>query len=708
MKQFLKNAKAITILILMLSLTGCDNDDDNLPEVIAGFTHTINADTGTVTFINTSVNSKNYFWTFGDETSSTEINPVKTYPNGTYTIVLKASNVAGASNTFEDEITILIPEIATLPITFDGENTKYDAGVFGGASFEIVDNPDVSGTNDKASKVGAITNTGAEYEGINFDLGTQIDFTTNKTITMNFWADAEVDVLMKLEEGTGDDIEVTASHGGTGWEVISFDFNSSDKYSRLTLFVDGAGTTAGTFYIDDIMQIETPSAPCTPETAQSLAAADFNLTFETDPTASIIDDGAVMISVANPDPENDVNSSCQVGKVTRSPDFEYANNQIEFATKLDFNSNAGFKMKVWTPAVGTKVTVKLEGTGATEVLVTTTKANEWEELTFDFASSENGKYDKIVLFFNIETNTPGEFYIDDFMLYERAGGGTAPATAAPTPTQDAANVKSIFSDTYTDISGTNLDTNWQGDLVSETVTIEGNEAVKYSNVKFIGMELAADTDFSDMEFLHIDVWTPDATVLEITPISPPNENLVGLSGLSQGEWKSFDIPISDFTGVDFSKILQFKIDAQKGVIPAIVYMDNLYFYKTGGGTACTDTTLVLPIDFDCEGIDYASKILGNVSFSVIDNPELSGINNVASKVGSIVNVGANWENAFFNLDTPIDFSANNTIKFKFYSTVSVDLKLKMEDGTAVPVEVDVNHGGTGWEELSFTFTNTDS
>ena len=130
-----------------------------------------------------------------------------------------------------------------LPITFDDPNVAYTIETFNGTSFEILDNPDVSGTNNKASNVGAITNSGAAFEGINFDLGTQLDLTTEKTITMNFWADAPVDVLMKLEQGTGPDMEVTSSHGGTGWEAVSFDFDSSNKYVRITIFVDGPGTT---------------------------------------------------------------------------------------------------------------------------------------------------------------------------------------------------------------------------------------------------------------------------------------------------------------------------------------------------------------------------------------------------------------------------------------------------------------------------------
>ena len=109
---------------------------------------------------------------------------------------------------------------------------------------------------------------------------------------MNFWSNSAVDVLLKLENGTAAAVEKTTRHTGTGWETISFNFNSSAKYSKLTLFVDAAGTKAGAFYIDDIMQIQTPPPPCLEETAESMSAASLNVTFKTDQTANIIKDGA--------------------------------------------------------------------------------------------------------------------------------------------------------------------------------------------------------------------------------------------------------------------------------------------------------------------------------------------------------------------------------------------------------------------------------
>ena len=65
---------------------------------------------------------------------------------------------------------------------------------------------------------------------------------------MNFWSDAAVSILIKLEEGTAF-AEVSANHTGAGWEELQFTFTNIASYSKLVVFVDGAGTTAGTFYM---------------------------------------------------------------------------------------------------------------------------------------------------------------------------------------------------------------------------------------------------------------------------------------------------------------------------------------------------------------------------------------------------------------------------------------------------------------------------
>lgn len=293
MKKLMRTFKQLSILFLAITFFGCEDDDAVLPKVNADFTYEINTDTGTVTFINTSEQATTYSWDLGDDTSSTLINPVNVYVNGTYTIVLTASNVAGSSDTVEYTITINIPLAVTLPITFDDDNVKYEAVAFEGAAFDIVDNPAPGGSNDKASKVGSITNSGATYEGLFFELGTDVDLDANKTITMNFWADAAVDVLMKLEEGSTSTPDVIVSHSGSGWEELSFIFTATSKYSKLVIFVDGPGTTDGTFYMDDIIQVK--SAPVITLNGTDPLSILIGSTF-TDPGATAIDAYGVDIT----------------------------------------------------------------------------------------------------------------------------------------------------------------------------------------------------------------------------------------------------------------------------------------------------------------------------------------------------------------------------------------------------------------------------
>ena len=124
--------------------------------------------------------------------------------------------------------------------------------------------------------------------------------------------------------------------------------------------------------------------------------------------------------------------------------------------------------------------------------------------------------------------------------------------------------------------------------------------------------------------------------------------------------------------------------------------------------SCKETNLSLPIDFECDGTDYASKDSGDVAFEVIDNPEMTGIHATASKVGKLVfDSNQQWENMNLTLDTPIDFTTEKLIKFKFYATEARAIKLKFE-GSGAPTETDANHTGTGWEELSFEMNSSAS
>ena len=126
-----------------------------------------------------------------------------------------------------------------------------------------------------------------------------------------------------------------------------------------------------TYYFDDLTLYGTGTAPvvCDPETAESYSATDLNMTFQTDPSADFISDGAGFSWIDNPDFDNDVNSSCKVGQVVKANNNPWDNNQYDLDAKLDFNSNSGLKIKVWSARANTEVRLKLEEIGNAGIML---------------------------------------------------------------------------------------------------------------------------------------------------------------------------------------------------------------------------------------------------------------------------------------------------------------------------------------------------
>ena len=554
MKHLIKNSKIFAILVLAISFIGCEEDDAILPVVTAGFTHTISQETRTVTFINTSTNAHNYSWSFGDDTSSTEINPVKMYDIGSYTIVLEASNIAGASDTYEDTIVFLDAEIplitligdATInlllddPFTdpgataldeVDGDLTSsivvggdtvdtavegayvitYDVSDSQGneaiqvtrtvnvtaisciaeteeslntsdinitfmsdpaaagsgvtviednATYEYVDNPDFSTTANNSCKVGKVTKAGVQsWDNIQIDFADKITFTDDSNFTIKVFSPVSgYNVTFKLEDSADGNINTevastTSTTSTNAWEELTIPFGAADsnKYDKLVIFFDLAGpANTNTYYFDDLkLNLGAGGGGnCVAETSQSLNTADLDITFMSDPAAAgsgvtVIEDNATYEYVDNPDFSTAVNNSCKVGKVTKLGVESWDNIQIDFADKITFTNGSNFTVKVFSPVSGYNVTFKLEDQADaninTEVASTTstTVANGWEELTIPFGAADSGKYDKLVIFFDLagpaNTNT---YYFDDIKLnLGTTGGGGCGSSAAYDITQ---------------------------------------------------------------------------------------------------------------------------------------------------------------------------------------------------------------------------------------------------------------------------------
>jgi len=202
-------------------------------------------------------------------------------------------------------------------------------------------------------------------------------------------------------------------------------------------------------------------------------------------------------------------------------------------------------------------------------------------------------------------------------------GFAQPVNNAPDPTNDQADVISIYSEAYSNVA-TNYDPNWGqsgfGQVNSTYDPGTGNLVLAYINFNYQGTELTTQ-NASSMEFLHVDIWTnanPGSTIIQVSPINNgtgTGETLVTI-GYTSGTWTSVDIPKSSFTGMTWDSVYQLKFAANGAgsTFPVDIYLDNIYFWKTPLDPAKDATLSDLQVDgmtidgFGSGTLDYTYSV----------------------------------------------------------------------------------------------------
>jgi len=674
---------------------------------------------------------------------------------GTYTVrvVAKGAGVATAETTVE----VVVPEAndpVKLPITYDVPTVNYALGTFEGATFEVVTNPFLSGANTEESMVGKLTNNGAQYEGGTYELGEPVDFSgDNKTISLKFYSDKPVSVLVKFEEGVDGarQTEVSAAHGGTGWEILTFNFDTdavksyvegddaengkafvpTGKYNNLVLFAEIGKTTKGTFYIDDIAQEEITGDPL-----------KLPVTFDDNVNYVAATSGTEFAVVSNPKKSGINNSETKVGAVTNAGQ-QYEALTVNLDEAIDFSgSNKTITMKVYSETaypVLFKLETGVNGERANEVEVNH-GGTGWELLTFNFATNarksyvggdeaENGKpfvpsgqYADFSIFLDFAGTTAGTFYLDD--IKQAAGAGDGGGTTADTKTSFPVNFEttnnggaaanwSVFENG--DNPGLEIIANPDPSGVNTSSTVAKFTARQAGQpyagtITQLKSPITLSTSNSKVKIM---VWKS-----VISNVGIKFENAAGgstgeikVANTKTNQWEELTFDFSEVVGnVNNTNITGLVIfpDFNERSGETVSYFDNITLNAatsgSGGGGTTSGGDFGLPVSFDGNATYTTSE--ASVPFKVVTNPKQSGINQTATKVGEVTNAGGAYEALSFILDNAIDFSGSNkTITMKVYSEVAYPVLLKLETGVngERANQVQVNHGGTGWEVLTFNF-----
>jgi hypothetical protein len=570
-------------------------------------------DNFTISVAATAVNATMYEVYFGEneDEEPTLLMPEETVSYtysgiGTYDVRVVALSGGAATTEVITEVAITNPLF--LPIDFESETLNYSFDNFGGgegAGAPVIDNPDPTGVNT-SDKVASYTKpAGSEvWAGTTIALDEPIDFTETRYIAVDVWSPIEgANVLLKVENLADNTIaaeNVATTTVSEQWETLIIDLNHIDgsvDYGRLVLFfnfdVPGTGET---YYFDNIR-------------TTSLELTKLPLTFESENLAYNWAGfgGAGGAVVDNPDIA-DMNSSAKVTELTKSSGAEtWAGISLNLDEPIDFTESTTISMKVWSPAAGVPILLKLENSASApdangnptvfvEVIENTTTSGEWEVLNFDLTSFEafstDIPYDWVIVFYDFgNPGTGASMYFDDIAVGESTGvSPTEPSAAAPAPTFDETGVISMFSDAYTNVPVDTWLTSWSAGVL-EDVSIAGNEVKKYSNLNFVGIESTNPLiNAEQMTHFHVDFWTADLTEFKVKLVDfGPNgvydgggddvEHEIVISNPAQGQWVSLDIPLSDFEGLTTRGSIAQLIFSGNPSGEGTVYVDNVLFHN---------------------------------------------------------------------------------------------------------------------------------
>ncbi|WP_369992449.1 hypothetical protein [Winogradskyella sp.] len=305
----------------------------------------------------------------------------------------------------------------------------------------------------------------------------------------------------------------------------------------------------------------------------------------------------------------------------------------------------------------------------------------------------------------IETTT----YTEDFEVTAIE----APVASAPTPpARVESDVISIFSSVYNDVPGTDYFPDWgQGGQGSAWAmfNLDGDDILQYINLSYQGIALADGTsvDVSQMEYIHLDVWTAEAVTDIETSLINNASGVVAeapvTTALTPNSWTSIDIPISDYTdqGLTVTEIFQLKFVGTPWAA-GTVFIDNIYFWREATG-------VVTSMIEDFEGAEPAFTVFGDIApTEVVANPDPSGTNTTNTVAKLTKSSGSQpWAGTFFETAAPIDLVSYGKINVKTWSpTAGAVVKLKLENADAsITHEVDLTTTVTNqWENLLYDFS----
>ncbi len=280
--------------------------------------------------------------------------------------------------------------------------------------------------------------------------------------------------------------------------------------------------------------------------------------------------------------------------------------------QINADSMQHFNIDVWTTNV-TTFKVKIVDFGANAAfgggddkeheLSFTPTLNQWNTFSIPLVDFTNlttrGHIAQLILVG--QPTATGTVFIDNvYFSKSNIAPITAPTVAAPTPTKPAVDVKSMFSNAYTNVTVDTWRTSWSNATLTDT-TIQGNDTKKYSALDFVGIETVGANliNADSMQTLNIDMWTANLTTFKVKLVDFGADAAFGGGDDKEHElsftptlnqWNTLTIPLTDFVNLTTRAHIAQMILVGQPTGTGTVYIDNVYFSRVSNPVVVIPTT----------------------------------------------------------------------------------------------------------------------
>ncbi|MFM2138929.1 MAG: hypothetical protein RJA57_1236 [Bacteroidota bacterium] len=415
-------------------------------------------------------------------------------------------------------------------------------------------------------------------------------------------------------------------------------------------------------------------------------------------------DGGSTTVINNPNPGG-INTSTKVARMVKNAGQPWGGSFITLSSNIDFSTNKIFRVKVFSPRAGARMLLKVENSGNPaqnfEKEVTTTLANTWEYLYFDYRTINTAQnYNRIVVIFDNGTVGDGSsnftFLMDDFEL-----------------------VASLPLNLPLDFESTTTNYNWF-DFDGGQVTVINNPQPNGINtsarvarmVKNPGqpwggsfLTLSGPMDFSNKVF-RMKVYSPRAGAKVLLKVeNSANSGLNYEKEVVISMANNWEDLVFDYTGINTGNsydrvVLIFDLGTPGDGSSNFTFLfDDIRLTNT--------FPLAIPLNFEYP-ITYGWFDFDGGNMTVVNNPNPGGINTSAKVSRMIKNAGQPWGGSFLTLNQAIPFSLSRTFRMKVWSPrvgAKVLLKVENSNNPGINFEKEVTIGvASAWTDLTFDFT----